>query len=333
MNTKRCSQNVTLEHFRKINRTTFILVLFFSFYTRTYSEIVFANKDQQWDYIGIENTANYTSLLFDITILNDDAGCFDAHTYDIGNASIFIEGEFGRHKIYKSIFEGNYEPWIQATGSVNWNYYEEDNEGIIAHAKFIFARIPLGINNIRFHFYGGWADESAESDKYECPKFDIFNVPVPNNDNYIRQTGLTENQLINIWEKENNISDIEGIYSFVKTSDPKWWGPIRHRIAIKKEGTSYLIIYLNGSNNKIWHEGELKGDCNKTATTGLYKVNSWRLENKILSGSDFYIRYSQQYISLYDSLSGVETYFIKLYPETEMEKHSHRSISINTKSL
>ena len=74
------------------------------------AKIIFRNKDQRWDLVSIVNTADYTAIHCDITILNNRAGCFDAHLYDKRNSSIYIDGAFGRYNIYKSTFEGNYKP-------------------------------------------------------------------------------------------------------------------------------------------------------------------------------------------------------------------------------
>ena len=133
------------------------------------------------------------------------------------------------------------------------------------------------------------------------------------------QTNWTEYKLRDYWSTHTP-SAIEGIYTFFTTSDFRWWGPIRHRIAVKKEGDDYYIIYLAGANDKVWKAGETKGIFNLTTTAGLYKVRDWYIETKMLSGNDFYVKYDKHYLTLYDSYSGVETIFAKLYPEEDVDK-------------
>ena len=113
---------------------------------------------------------------------------------------------------------------------------------------------------------------------------------------------------------------IIGIYNFVATSNTQYWGNTRHRLAIIKEGQIYKIIYISGSNENIWEEGELKGTFTATTTPGLYKVNSWYLENKTPSKADFYLEYGNRKITLYDAKNYVETIFMKLYPEYDIDE-------------
>jgi S1-C subfamily serine protease len=90
-------------------------------------------------------------------------------------------------------------------------------------------------------------------------------------------------------------------------------------LAIVKEKEIYKVIYLQGSNPAVWKEGELKGTFTATSTPGLYKVNSWHLENKMPSNADFYLEYHDKQIRLYDTKNYVETTFMKLYPENDIE--------------
>ena len=69
----------------------------------------------------------------------------------------------------------------------------------------------------------------------------------------------------------------------------------------------------------MWTEGELKGTFTATTTAGLYKVNSWYLDNKMQSKADFYLEYHEKKITLYDTKNYVETIFMKLYPENDID--------------
>ena len=122
----------------------------------------------------------------------------------------------------------------------------------------------------------------------------------------------------NFWNNSPS-APIEGIYNFIATSNPTYWGNNRHKLAIVKEKEVYKIIYLQGSNPAVWKEGELKGKFTATTTPGLYNVTSWLLENKMPSNADFYLKYHDKKVTLYDTKNLVETTFIKLYPENEIE--------------
>lgn len=64
----------------------------------------------------------------------------------------------------------------------------------------------------------------------------------------------------------------------------------------------------------------MKGTFSATTTPGLYKVNTWYLENKTPSKADFYLEYDNRKITLYDAKNYVETIFMKLYPEYDIDE-------------
>ena len=282
-------------------------------------EIIFKDKRQQWELTGVYSNDNYTAIFVDVTILSNRAGCMDAHNYDTKNASIYIYGGFGRKNLVSSKFEGNYKPWEMYPGVFEWNYFKGMQRGKVAHAIFYFARVPAGITSIGWHFDGGWADESAPSDKYHTPKFDLKNIELTDNSNPTPNTGWTERKLKAYWE-EHHPSPMEGIFNFISTTNKLYWGNNRHRLAVKKDGDTYQIIYLYGSNESIWREGELKGVFSPTATKGIYKVDLWYLDNKTPSTADFYLEYGTRKMTLYDSKSYVETHFMKLFPAYDVEE-------------
>ena len=280
------------------------------------AQMVFENKNQRWNVTGIVSNDDYTAIFCDITILNNKPGCFDAHELD-DNASIYISGTFGKYKLIKSEYEGYYKPWNRYYKITYWNYYMNKNRNKVAHAVFYFPRIPAGITTIKWHFYGGIGNDDFKKRNYQCPSFIANNLNVENK-NTTQQTFYTEEKLRKIWNN-SPASPIEGIYNFISTSNPIAWGDNRHRLAIIKEKEIYKIIYLEGSNQAVWTEGELKGTFTATTTPGLYKVNSWYLDNKMPSKSDFYLEYNDKKITLYDTKNYIETIFIKLYPENDID--------------
>ena len=298
-------------------KQTILLTIALMLTFASHAQIIFENEDQRWQLTGVASNDDFTAIFCDITILNNKAGCFEVHEFD-KNASIYISGSFGNAKLVESTFEGYYEPWHRYTNVTNWNYYNRGNQYKIAHATFYFPRIPAGITSFKLHFYGGIGHPEYKRKSYVCPAF-TANISAPNNKNTTPQTHWTENELRDTWENKIG-APIEGIYNFIATSNTKYWGNVRHKLAIIKEGQSYKIIYLSGSNDNIWKEGELKGTFSATTTPGLYKVNTWYLENKTPSKADFYLEYDNRKITLYDAKNYVETIFMKLYPEYDIDE-------------
>lgn len=293
------------------------LIYFLSCACYLQAQTVFENKDQRWNITGIASNNDYTAIFCDITILNNKAGCFDAHELD-ENALIYISGAFGKYKLVQSEYEGYYKPWNRYYKVTYWNYYVKKNKNKVVHATFYFPRVPAGIANIKWHFHGGVGNYDFKRKNYKCPSFIVNNLEVPQNQNTTPQTSYTEEHLRNFWNNSPS-APIEGVYNFISTSNTTYWGSNRHRIAIVKEKETYKVIYLQGSNPAVWKEGELKGTFTATTTPGLYKVNSWHLENKMPSNADFYLEYHDKQIRLYDTKNYVETIFMKLYPENDIE--------------
>lgn len=280
-------------------------------------QIVFENKDQRWNITGIASNNDFTAIFCDITILNNNPGCFDAYELD-ENASIYISGTFGKYKLVKSNYEGFYKPWDRYYKVTYWNYYLKGNQNKVAHAVFYFPRVPAGVTNIKWHFNGGVGNRDFKKRNYQCPSFVVNNLELPENKNTTQQTSYTEEYLRKYWDNSPS-APIEGIYNFVSTSNPTYWGSVRHKIAIVKEKNMYKVVYLQGSNKNVWKEGEIKGTFSATTTQELYKIDSWYLENKMLSSADFYLKYHDKKITLYDAKNYVETTFMKLYPENDID--------------
>ena len=282
-----------------------------------YAQMVFENKDQRWNVTGVASNDDYTAIFCDITILNNKPGCLDAHELD-KSASTYISGSFGRYKLVQSNFEGYYKPWNRYYKVTYWNYYIKGNKNKVVHAVFYFPRVPAGVTSIKWHFHGGFGHSDFKRGNYQCPSFIANSLEVPQNKNTTPQTVYTEAKLRKLWDN-SPASPIEGIYNFISTSNPNYWGNNRHKLAIVKERETYKIIYLQGSNKEVWQEGELKGTFTATTTPGLYKINSWYLDNKMLSKADFYLQYHDKQMRLYDAKNYVETIFMKLYPENDIQ--------------
>lgn len=287
------------------------------FFLQIHAQMVFENKDQRWNITGVASNDDYTAIFCDITILNNKPGCFDAHELD-ENASIYISGAFGTYKLVQSNYEGYYKPWNRYYKVTYWNYYIKGNKDRVVHATFYFPRVPAGITNIKWHFYGGVGNSDFKKRNYKCPSFIVNNLEVPKNHNTTPQTSYSEENLKKYWDN-SPAAPIEGVYNFISTSNPQYWGNNRHRLAIVKEKETYKVIYLQGSNPVVWKEGELKGTFTATTTPGIYKINSWYLENKMQSKADFYLEYHDKKIILYDTKNYMETIFMKLYPENDIE--------------
>ncbi|MBR3647868.1 MAG: trypsin-like peptidase domain-containing protein [Paludibacteraceae bacterium] len=280
-------------------------------------QVVFKNQHQRWEVLDIISNTQYTAIFCDIFILSNKAGCFEAHEDD-KSALFYLYGSWGRSEFISAEFSGQYKAYTFVRGGIpSKNYYTFGNKGKLAKGIFYFTRIPAGVSCINWYCDGGWALEASPADKYHCPKFCANNLHVPNNPNTIIQTSYSEDSLTRFWNT-HRYTPLEGIYSFLSTSSSLYWGKYRHKLAIVKERDVYRIIYLGGANSAVWEEGELKGSCVPTNTKGIYKIVTWYLENKMPSTADFYLEYNNNYVTLHDAKTGVETLFMKLYPTKEL---------------
>lgn len=302
-----------------MKRISLILILLISFTSLFARKTIFSDNRQRWDIIEIRSNNDFTALVCEVTFMSNRAGCMDAHTYDKKNSSIYIYGDFGRKELIASEFYGDYKPWEMYQGHYEWNYYRGFQEGKKATAIFYFTRIPAGVKYFNWHFDGGSADPSAPSRKYRTPRFDAYNIEIIDNTNPTPSTGWNERKLKEYWN-EHRLSPIEGIYNFFQTSNTRYWGTIRHRLAIKKDGEQYQIIYLHGSNEAIWTEGEVKAMFTPTTSKGVYKIDMWYLDNKTLSTNDLYLEYNNRKVTIYDISSQVETSFMKLFPAYDVDE-------------
>ena len=281
------------------------------------SNVVFYNREQKWEFVDAILEGGYTKITFNITLLSNGAGCFDAHNYDKRNSEIFISGEMGRRNIVKTTYVGDYEAWEMYPGYLNPEYFAGWQKGKIVTATLYFARVPLGVQFIDLNFKGGTANPSAPGNDV-CPVFTMKDIFLESNSNSTIRSKWTEMGLKEYWST-NKIYPLEGIYAFWRTNNEIYWGENRHRIAIKKEDNYYDILYLDGANNSVWSIGELKGRCSATKTKSVYKIDLWYLENKQEALESLYIKYYDNGVTIYDADGHVSTDFIKLYPQEDME--------------
>ena len=281
------------------------------------SNVAFFNKEQRWDLVEATLDGDYTIIRFNIQIIGNAGGCMDAHYYDKRGYDIYISGDMGRKKLIDSKYTGDYRPWEPLPGYVRWEYFSSWQKGKSVSAELRFPRVPLGVQWIDLHFNGGRADYQGPGDS-QSPVFDMKNIFIENNDNAVIREQWDEESLKEYWSK-NKIYPMEGIYSFLRTSNKAYWGTARHRFGIKKEDDGYHVIYLNGANNSVWSVGELKGMISATKTRGYYKVDVWYQENKQETPIDFYVKYYTNALTIYDMDGHVETDFIKVFPQEDID--------------
>lgn len=250
-----------------------------------------ASGYQLWQLKGVAHNDKYTGVFIDIQVMKNSAGSF---TFP---KDIYISGDFGRLHAVALEVEGRKhdlsKPW----------YYDKGNKSKIAHCLVYFPRIPTGVTKI-----------------YYCEpnfiKWDDITIVNPSN---TTMSEWTEASLREYWS-QNDCHPIEGVYHYVSTNKKEWWGDYKYTLAVKKNGYQYNIIYLRGSNSKVWKEGEIKATFIPTAQRGLYKVVAWHMENKIVN-EDFYAKFSDGFMSLYEQTADTSAEFLKLYPSFEDENN------------
>ena len=283
------------------------------------AKTVFYSEDQCWKITDIKSNEHYTAVYCDVHILSSSAGCIEAHKDD-KSANICLYGDWGQSKLVEVEYSGDYKPYSFVKGYLpEMNYYTRNNRGKVVNVVFYFTRIPAGVGSIHWYCDGGYALSAAPCGRYHCPKFDAKNIEVTDNPNSTIQTSYTEEKLKEVW-LNRKCAPMEGVYSFLATTSHVFWGYNRHTLAVIKDGANYKIVYIKGSNTTVWKEGELKGTLTPTNTKGVYKVTSWFIENKMPTTADFYVEHNGNYITLHDAKTGVETQFMKLYPENDLSE-------------
>lgn len=250
-----------------------------------YSSFSLVTSQQTWKLTGIAHNDYYTGLFFRITINNNREGWFNFPKY------IYISGDFGTYyPVGLKVADKDHE-----LGKI-W-MYRSGNKGKGVDVLLLFPRIPAGISSINY-----------------CePNFIRWdNVPVTDNPDPAEKTNWTEANLRAHWS-ENKCLPIEGIYYFTNTNSKEWWGENKHTLAVIKDGYQYKLIYLRGLKSVVWDEGDVKATFVPTASRGLYKATSWLMDNKI-NNEDFYLKFGDGFMSIYENTSNVTADFLKLYP-------------------
>lgn len=250
-----------------------------------FSNFCVSNNIMACQLVGIAHDETYSALYFRITLNTNKDGALWFPK------NIYISGAFGSFYPVRLIINA------QEYGLEQPYRYAKWNKGKGADCILFFPRIPAGISSINYCYpnYINWT-----------------NIPVPDNPDPSEHTQWTESNLRSYWSN-NQCLPIEGIYYFTTTNDKEWWGNSKHTLAVKRDGYQYKIIYLNGSNPGVWDEGDVKAVFVPTATLGLYKATTWLMENKI-NNEDFYLRFNEGSMSIYENTSNITADFLKLYP-------------------
>lgn len=237
---------------------------------------------------GIAHNDVVTGLFFRININNNSDGGF---TFP---KDIYITGEFGTY--YPIAMTVNEKEWNLG----NYYYYGRGNKGKGADILLYFPRIPAGVSSIN----------------YCAPNFIRWdNIPITDNPDPAEKTNWTDASLRAHWS-ENRCLPIEGIYYFTNTSSKEWWGENKHTLAVIKDDYQYKLIYLRGLKSGVWKEGDVKATFVPSATRGLYKATSWLMDNKI-NNEDFYLKFNDGFMSIYENTSNVTAEFLKLFPAVD----------------
>lgn len=243
---------------------------------------------QTWKLTRVAHNQLFTGLFIRIYITNNKASAFHFRK------DIYISGDFGAlSPIGLTIRDKDYEfnePF----------YYNSFHKNEYIDAVLHFPRIPAGIKSINYCEPGfiNWE-----------------NIPVVDNQDTAEKSDWTETAFRSYWDT-NKCSKIEGIYYFTSTNKKEWWGEYKHTLAVIKDGYQYKLIYLRGSNPNVWYEGDVKAVFIPTATRGLYKATLWLMENK-MNNEDFYLKFNDGFMSIYENTSNVTAEFLKLYPATD----------------
>lgn len=252
------------------------------------SQFAVVDKTQSWVLENFGLDKQFTYVQFRITINNNRGGSFTIPS------STCLYGDFPTVNAI-AVFVAN-KQWAL---DKSWSY-GASNKGRSVEVVVVFPRIPAGF----------------EKFSYLEPNFINWeNILIDNPG--IEHTDWTEDQLISHWESNGNDS-IEGTYLFVQTNNKEWWGDRKHLVAIVKNGRTYNMIYLKGSDDKIWKEGDLKAVLSPTSVPNMYKATTWYMENKT-ENVDFFMSFDNQTMYVIENEHNVRSNFLKMYPTNQKE--------------
>lgn len=262
-----------------------------------YSGYFARGNDVTWHITDIVSNEKYTAIFFNVVVNTVGSGYFLFSSKD------YIFGDFGiSYPIALKIGEKDYplnKRWI----------FSKWQKGKSVDCVLFFNRIPAGISNLSFH----------------TNNFVISDAPIADNKNTAVASEWTNDKLIKYWT-DNGCSKIEGIYFFTNTNKQDWWGEKKHTLAVVKEGISYNLIYLKGSNPAIWKEGEIKAVFIPTASPGLYKATLWLMENK-MENDNFYLRFEDEMMIVYENTNSVSANFLKMFPAVDINTNEQQTSS------
>lgn len=268
-----------------------------------YSRFITSTKDKTYALYNVSFEPYYTAVQIQVVINNQREGSI------VFNNNSHIIGEWG----------GEYPIGLYLNDK-EWTFgkrfrYDAFNKGNSLVFTLLYPRIPAGVSTFSFR-----SDEIVWVD-----------IPI-NNPNPALKSNWTESGLKSYW-KSNGFDKVEGIYTFTNCSNIKWWGDVKHTLGIVKDDEGeYDVIYLKGSNEHVWVEGEVKGHFMSTAVKGLYKVTRWLNEAK-MDNTNFYIQFNDQTFSIYESDKDITADFLKLFPNAEMiesAQHPHSRTASNS---
>ncbi|WP_297604055.1 trypsin-like peptidase domain-containing protein [uncultured Alistipes sp.] len=256
--------------------------------TIDYSSFNYISKQQTWTLTNIILEKDYTAIQIAIRINDRWEGSFSFPK------SIYITGDFG-----------TLHPACLYIGEDLWELgkpynYVRFNKGKGVVCTLLFDRIPAGVSSITY-----------------CePNFITWkNITLPSNPD-TEHTDWTQTILKELWA-EQGCNAIEGIYQFISTNDKDWWGKYNPVLAVVKTDEGYDLVYIKGANSAVWKEGDLKARFIPTAIMGLYKATTWLMDNK-MENENFFIRFSNQTLSIYENNQNITAEFLKLYPANEV---------------
>ncbi len=122
------------------------------------------------------------------------------------------------------------------------------------------------------------------------------------------KTGYTKASLKEYLNKSKSFN--EGIYeNAIETpNSPKY------EVGIVQTEDGYTVVYLNGGDNSVWKEGDVKAYLTKTANPNLFKAK-WYLGNKDID-ENLYITFDDAIMKVVWTDGDPVQLYIKLYPHS-----------------
>lgn len=128
-----------------------------------------------------------------------------------------------------------------------------------------------------------------------------------NNPDTSPKTDWNEYTLKEHW-KNNGMLNFEGIYESTSPDNTKY------KLAVLKNSNSNQIelIYLSGSNSKLWNIGDIKAYLTETGTENIFR-SEWYMIDKTISFNQ-YISFERGIMKVVSTTNRTEELYLKLYP-------------------